>query len=98
MAGMPDRRDPARQNTRIDGRRDTDHVLSPRDCAEDIAVSPDFIISEIKAQEIPALQIPRPGGRTLYRIAPAAWKAYKTRCGWAPGVRSAGAARAAGPS
>jgi len=95
---MPERRNPAHQHPRIDGARDSDPVLTPRDCAEEIAVSPDLIISEIRAGELPALRIPRRGGRTLYRIAPADWRAYKTRCGWSPAAASASAAGAARPA
>ena len=53
-----------------------DRLLTPRDCADVLAVTPKFIVGEIRDGRLVARVFARPSGRTRYRIEPAAFGAY----------------------
>lgn len=85
---MPERRVPAHQETRVDGRRETDPRLTTRHCATRLGVSTQFIVAEILAGRLHALVIQRGDRRAIYRISPAAFHAYVRRHRW-QGAQSA---------
>lgn len=79
---MAERRSPAVQEPRVDGRRDTDPRLTTRDCADRLGVSTGFVIGEIKQGRLAAAVIRRGGRRAIYRVSPASLQAYVRQFGW----------------
>lgn len=79
---MPDRRVPHQQVARVDGRRDSDPTLTTSDCARHLGVSTKFIVGEIRDGRLRALVITRPRRRCMYRVSPAALKAYLLQFRW----------------
>jgi hypothetical protein len=59
-----------------------DGWLKPRDCADRLGVTPNFIIGEIRDGRLNALVIERPGSKAIYRIRTSSLQAYITRYGW----------------
>jgi hypothetical protein len=82
MEGMQDRRSPERQEPRVDGRRETDPSLTTSDCAKRLGVSTGFIVGEIREERLDALRIKRGDRRIMYRISPAALRAYIQQHRW----------------
>jgi excisionase family DNA binding protein len=80
--GMKERRSAPRQESRVDGRRDTDPRLTTSDCAQRLGVSTQFIVGEIREGRLRALVIQRGRRRAMYRIAPADLAAYLRQHRW----------------
>jgi hypothetical protein len=79
---MTDRRDPARQTPRPVGRRATDPTLTTRDCANQLGVSPGFVVGEIRDGRLLAQVLERPGRKAVYRVSILQLKAYQGKFCW----------------
>lgn len=63
---------------------DMNPTMTTSDCARHLGVSTSFIVGEIRDGRLRALVLQRGRRRALYRISPAAWRAYLREYGSPP--------------
>ena len=79
---MSDRRRVNRQDPQGNGRRETDPTLTTSVCAERLGVTSQFIVGEITSGRLAGLVLERGLGRRIYRVSPAALRAYIRKYRW----------------
>lgn len=85
MEAVPhERREPERQEPKLDGVRASDPRWTTRDIAQRLGVSPAFVVGEIRDGRLGALVIARPDHNAVYRISDEQFEAYCRRFCWTP--------------